>query len=94
MASERDEDRNSLEPKVKTEHPDPMAAGRKPEGGEDRPGFDLGGSSEEGRTGGPKTTIPGGPRTDVAGDASGATPSAAGSGAGGGPTSGSGRPKT
>lgn len=88
MASERDEDRNSLEPKVKTEHPDPKAAERKPEGGEDRPGFDLGGASEEGRTGGSKTTIPGGPRTDVAGGASGATPSA-----GGGPTSGSGRPK-
>jgi hypothetical protein len=91
MASHQDDDRNSLEPKVKTEHPDPKAAGRKPEGGEDRPGFDLGGSSEEGRKG-PTNTIPGGPLTSPSGGvASGGA--GGGSDAGGGPTAGSGGPR-
>jgi hypothetical protein len=54
-------DESGQGPRVPTEHPDPEAAGRKPEKGEDRPGFDLGGSSEEGRLG-PTETRPGGPQ--------------------------------
>jgi len=51
-----------LEPKVPTERPDPKAAGRDPgRGAEDRPGFDLGGSVENGSTAGSAVT-PGGPR--------------------------------
>ena len=78
-------------PNVKAEHPDPEAAARNPQDGEDRPGFDLGGASEEGRKGGPKNTIPGGPR-------GGAVPDApTGRGRSGseasGPTAGSGKPR-
>jgi hypothetical protein len=39
-------DANAGGPKVPTETADPKAAGRKPQDGADRPGFDLGGSSD------------------------------------------------
>lgn len=50
-------------PKVDTEYPNREAAKEKPRQGEDRPGFDLGGSEEE-QPSGPTTgnTIPGGPK--------------------------------
>jgi hypothetical protein len=95
------------EPRVPTERPDPKAAGRKPgAGGEDRPGFDLGGASGDSTTGVGSNTVPGGPRssaasgTNASGRAAGFTdPSGsrslgnegdAGSDAGSGPPDGSG----
>ncbi|RDI62455.1 hypothetical protein [Microvirga subterranea] len=54
------------EPRVPTERPDPKAANRKPEAGsEDRPGFDLGGASDENTTGVGSNTVPGGPRSST-----------------------------
>ena len=100
---------NPMEPEVATERPDPAAAAQKSEsGGEDRPGFDLGGARDA-TPGGGKSTIPGGPKgsaasgTTGAGRATGLTdPSGsrslgnggteAGSAAGGGSTDGSGGP--
>ncbi len=96
------------EPNVPVERPDPAAASRPPKGGgEDRPGFDLGGASGD-ETAVGSNTIPGGPKgstssgTDATGRASGLTdPSGSrslgnegdsGSEAGGGPTAGSGGP--
>ena len=98
----------NLQPKVPTERPDPAVADSGPEASaQDRPGFDLGGSTqqEDPTTG---TTIPGGPRTDPArggsatGRAGGLTDVSgsrslgndgdSGSAAGGGPTDGSGGP--
>ncbi|MCB5174930.1 MULTISPECIES: hypothetical protein [Microvirga] len=101
--------KDQQEPKVPTERPDPEVADRKPEGGgEDRPGFDLGGASPENETGVGSSTIPGGPRgsvsngTDAGGRATGLSdPSGsrslgnegdAGSESGSGPTDGSGGP--
>ena len=92
MASEKDQDKG-LQPKVPTERPNREAASRDPEGGQDRPGFDLGGASED-EPSGPKNTIPGGPRSSPAGRAATGAASGAGSGEGSGPTSGAGRPKT
>lgn len=100
---------NPMEPKVPTERPDPAAAAHTPEGGgEDRPGFDLGGAQDP-APGGGRSTIPGGPKgspasgTTGAGRATGLTdPSGsrslgnggteAGSAAGAGSTDGSGGP--
>lgn len=53
-----------------TERPDPKAAESKPAGGEDRAGFDLGGSNDASLSGGDdsppgSTVIPGGPASDV-----------------------------
>jgi len=93
-------------PKVPVERPDPKAASRPPnEGGEDRPGFDLGGATDD-ATGAGSTVIPGGPKgsaasgTNASGRAAGLTdPSGsrslgnegdAGSEAGSGPPNGSG----
>jgi hypothetical protein len=39
---------HSEEPSVPTERADPNAARQKPTGGEDRPGFDLGGAKDRG----------------------------------------------
>jgi hypothetical protein len=59
-------DSRALEPRVPTERPDPRAAARDPgPGAEDRPGFDLGGATEEPGTVG-SNTVPGGPRGTVA----------------------------
>ena len=105
MTSNRTDERG-LKPQVPTERPDPKAAARDPgPGAEDRPGFDLGGATDEPTTVG-SNTIPGGPRgtaahgSDAGGRATGLTdPSGtrslgnegdAGSEAGSGPTSGSG----
>ena len=101
--------KNASGPKVPTERPDPEAAGRDPQrGAEDRPGFDLGGSSEEGATGVGSATTPGGPRgsassgtagtgrasglTDPSGSRSLGNEGDSGSEAGGGSTAGSGGP--
>ncbi|HEX8164811.1 MAG TPA: hypothetical protein VF601_03375 [Beijerinckiaceae bacterium] len=86
-------------PKVPTERPDPGAAARKPEDGQDRPGLDLGGAVDEtpgtGSTTMPRVPLgsPGSGQT-ATGRASGATNpagsrprSGGGSEAGGGPTS-------
>ena len=87
------------------QNPDPKAAARGPkEGGEDRPGFDLGGAKD--RTGTGSNVVPGGPKgspatgSSVSGRASGLTdPSGSrslgnegdtGSAAGSGPPDGSG----
>lgn len=43
---------DDAEPKVPTERPDAEAASRPPKGGEDRPGFDLGGAGEGTQPGG------------------------------------------
>lgn len=105
MSSAKDQ---TPQPKVPTERPDPKTAARGPgPDGETRPGFDLGGQSggEAATTG---TVTPGGPRSDpgqggtATGRASGLTDLSgsrslgneqdSGSGAGGGPTSGSGGP--
>lgn len=65
-------------PKVPTERPDPNAAARNPSpGSEDRPGFDLGGASEENATGVGSNTVPGGPKDSPA-SGSGATGRASG----------------
>jgi hypothetical protein len=73
-------------PKVPTETAEPKAAARKPEGGgEDRPGFDLGGSTDSSTKGaaglppaGPKGTATGGStgsgRADGLTDPSGSRP--------------------
>jgi hypothetical protein len=95
-------------PKVPTEHPAPKAAARGPKsGGEDRPGFDLGGAKGDNATGVGSSTIPGGPRsspgtgtttglgdgsTDTSGSRSSGNRGDAGSAAGAGPTDGSGGP--
>ncbi|WP_230529846.1 hypothetical protein [Microvirga roseola] len=96
-------------PRVPTERPDPKEADRNPGfDAKDRPGFDLGGASEENATGVGSNTVPGGPRDsaasgdDAGGRATGATdPSGsrslgnrgdAGSESGSGPTDGSGGP--
>ncbi len=92
-------------PQVPQERPDSKAAARPVKGG-DRPGFDLGGASEE-ATGVGSNVIPGGPKgspasgTDAGGRDTGYTnPSGsrslggegnAGSDAGSGPTNSSGR---
>jgi hypothetical protein len=93
-------------PRVPAERPDAGAASRPPKGGgEDRPGFDLGGATDE-ATGVGSNTVPGGPKgspasgTDASGRATGLTdPSGsrslgnegdAGSEAGSGPPDGSG----
>lgn len=97
------------EPRVTTERPDPKEADRKPDSGaQDRPGFDLGGATEDNATGVGSNTVPGGPRgsaasgTDAGGRATGLTdPSGSrslgnkgepGSASGSGPTDGSGGP--
>lgn len=93
-------------PQVPLERPDPKAAARPAKGGEDRPGFDLGGANRKG-TGVGSGTIPGGPKgspasgTDAGGRDTGLTnPSGsrslgqegnAGSDSGSGPTDPSGR---
>lgn len=64
MADDR-QDKDEIHPKVKTEYPPKDVADRRTEGGEDRPGADLGGASDDGRQG-PTNTIPGGPRDDPA----------------------------
>lgn len=62
MAHDRPDERD-LAPQVPTERPDPKAAARDPgPGAEDRPGFDLGGATEEEQTGSGSNTVPGGPR--------------------------------
>jgi hypothetical protein len=77
------------QPKVPTERPDPEAAAKKPGQSEDRPGFDLGGSSDEaGGNGVGSGTIPGGPKGDVAVGTSGT--GSRGSGGGGGGSGGGG----
>jgi hypothetical protein len=93
-------------PNVPVDRPDAAAASRPPKGGgEDRPGFDLGGATGDATAVG-SNTVPGGPKgstssgTDASGRATGLTdPSGsrslgnegdAGSDAGGGPTDGSG----
>ncbi len=102
-------DQSQGPPKVPTERPDPKAATRKPhEGGEDRPGFDLGGASGDNATGVGSSTIPGGPRTspgtgtttglgdgytDTSGSRSSGNRGDAGSDSGSGPPDGSGGPK-
>src|SRR4051794_35445205 len=91
--------------RVPEERPDPKVAAKRPEAGEDRPGFDLGGAKGDATTIG-SNTIPGGPKgstsngSDASGRATGLTdPSGsrslgnegdAGSAAGSGPTDGSG----
>ena len=93
-------------PRVPEEHPDPKEAARKTSGGEDRPGFDLGGADGD-KSGVDSNVIPGGPKgstshgTDACGRATGLSdPSGsaslgdegnAGSAAGAGPTDSSGR---
>ena len=98
---------DKMQPKVATERPDAAAAERG-SGGQDRPGFDLGGARDR-DPGGGASTIPGGPKgspaqgTTGAGRAAGLTrPSGSqslgneggepGSAAGAGPTSGTGGP--
>src|SRR5919112_4621435 len=92
-------------PQVPQERPDPEAAARPSEGG-DRPGFDLGGASEE-ATGVGSSVIPGGPKgspasgsdaggrdtgyTDPSGSHSLGGDGNAGPGPGSGPTNSSGR---
>lgn len=50
-------------PRVPTERPDREAAARDPRpGAKDRPGFDLGGASDENTTGIGSTVVPGGPK--------------------------------
>jgi len=78
MGGERDE---KVEPKVPTERPDPKAAERRPDpDARDRPGFDLGGATEEQPSGPTAGNVrPRGPADDPApggtatGRASGAT---------------------
>ena len=92
-------------PRVPEERPDPKEAPRK-SGGEDRPGFDLGGATDE-ATGIGSNTVSGGPKgssssgTDAGGRDTGLTNPAgsrslgdeanAGSDSGAGPTASSGR---
>ena len=61
---------DKLHPKVPTEYPDPEAATRRSGGEQDRPGFDLGGATPDGRKG-PVNTMPGGPVNPPAGGSSG-----------------------
>jgi hypothetical protein len=93
-------------PKVPTERPDPEEAGRNPgAGSQDRPGFDLGGSSDPSNKeaaglmeGGPKGSASSanagraGGRTDVSGSQSLGNEGDAGSDAGSGPTDGTNGP--
>lgn len=76
---------------TKAERTRAEVADRKPEGGEDRPGFDLGGASQENRENGPKNTTPGGPRS---GPVPGGAAKSSGGGtlgsSGSGPTDGTG----
>ena len=82
---------DGLHPKVPTEYPDPQAAAEGSAGGEDRPGFDLGGSTPDGRKG-PVNTMPGGPPTPPAGGTSGDSAHGMGGSEGSGAPDGSGGP--
>ncbi len=83
---------DKLHPKVPTEYPDAQAAQSKPHKGGDRPGFDLGGSSEAGRRG-PVNTLPGGPQTTTpVGGTAGGSAHAMGGSEGSGAPDGTGGP--
>ena len=82
---------DKLHPKVPTEYPDPAAAAQGSSGKQDRPGFDLGGSTPDGRKG-PVNTMPGGPVNPPAGGTSGGSAHEMGGSEGSGPPDGSGSP--
>ena len=82
---------DKFHPKVPTEYPDPAAAAQGSAGKQDRPGFDLGGSTPDGRKG-PVNTMPGGPVNPPAGGTSGGSAHGMGGSEASGPPDGSGTP--
>lgn len=75
----------------KAGRPNPAAARRRTKSGKDRPGFDIGGASPEGRRG-VHTTIPGGPRSGPFPGGTAQRRRGGGAGSGGGPTDGTSDP--